>query len=433
MTKPRLAVVMIVRDAQDWLPGCIESVRPVADEIVVGDTGSSDGAASVADSLGARLISVPWQDDFAAARNAVLAGTDADWLLHMDADEALDDRCAAETKRLVREGGADAYEVTLANYTDDPRSWRWIAADPNDPRSRGYSGYVATHIPRLFRNGRGFEYRERIHESITESIEERGGVIAPSNIVIHHYGFASGAKSPEKRAYYRELCARKVRERPKDPKAWHEWGVQLIEGGDSDEGAHALEQALALAPDYAPALMTLANHRLKTGAWDAARDLLERSLRCGLRNGAVEAALAAIDIREGGPETARDRLEAAARHDPQSLLLWLTLARAWDCMGGAEQARAALDRAARLAPNAPMVQDRLAAHADRENGRQALEAGQAKTGLTQLVAAARRDPEDPVIHLLMARGLTLLGAGERAQRTRAFADKLCPGVSARLS
>ena len=63
---------MIVRDEEELLPACLDSLHGVADEIVVVDTGSTDRTEEIARDAGARVFSVPWTDHFAAARNAAL-------------------------------------------------------------------------------------------------------------------------------------------------------------------------------------------------------------------------------------------------------------------------------------------------------------------------------------------------------------------------
>jgi glycosyltransferase involved in cell wall biosynthesis len=80
-----LSVVLIVKNEQDMLPGALESVA-FADEIVVADTGSTDGTADVARRGGARVESIGWEG-FVASRNRVLAEASHEWILVLDADE----------------------------------------------------------------------------------------------------------------------------------------------------------------------------------------------------------------------------------------------------------------------------------------------------------------------------------------------------------
>ena len=167
---PTLSVVMIVKDETRCLAECLDSIRDIADEIVIGDTGSLDDTVAVAHRYAAKVHTVPWRDDFAAARNEVLQHATGDWLLHLDADEVLDPASAARIREIVDNDDADAIEVILANYSDDLRAWRWVPVDPASTMSRGHAGYVAVGLLRLFRNHRGFEYREAVHENITESV-----------------------------------------------------------------------------------------------------------------------------------------------------------------------------------------------------------------------------------------------------------------------
>ena len=82
-----MSVCLIVRDEQARLAGCLSAAHPFAAEVVVCDTGSRDRTAELAAAAGARVITTPWHDDFAAARNHALAACTGDWILSVDADE----------------------------------------------------------------------------------------------------------------------------------------------------------------------------------------------------------------------------------------------------------------------------------------------------------------------------------------------------------
>jgi tetratricopeptide (TPR) repeat protein len=84
---PLLAATLIVKNEVNTLGECLESLRLFADEVVVYDTGSTDGTQDLARKAGARVLQGYWDGDFSRARNAALRMTRATWALIIDADE----------------------------------------------------------------------------------------------------------------------------------------------------------------------------------------------------------------------------------------------------------------------------------------------------------------------------------------------------------
>ena len=72
MRRMPISATLIVRDEAEQLPGCLDSIRDIVDEIVVVDTGSRDASAAIARDAGATVVARPWTDHFAEARNAAL-------------------------------------------------------------------------------------------------------------------------------------------------------------------------------------------------------------------------------------------------------------------------------------------------------------------------------------------------------------------------
>jgi hypothetical protein len=81
---------MIAKNAAATIGKALQALRPAVDELVVVDTGSDDDTVAIARSLGAIVVMHPWQQDFAAARNAALPHCTKDWVLWVDADEYLE-------------------------------------------------------------------------------------------------------------------------------------------------------------------------------------------------------------------------------------------------------------------------------------------------------------------------------------------------------
>ena len=72
-----LSVILIVKNESAVLAQCLDSVAGIADEVVVCDTGSTDDTVAVAQRLGAKVFHIPWENDFARARNASIAHASA--------------------------------------------------------------------------------------------------------------------------------------------------------------------------------------------------------------------------------------------------------------------------------------------------------------------------------------------------------------------
>jgi glycosyltransferase involved in cell wall biosynthesis len=94
----KISACLIVKDEERHLDRCLSSLQGIVDEIVVVDTGSTDGTLEIAQSHGAVIGSFDWCDDFSAARNASLDLATGDWVLWIDADEALTPESASSIR-----------------------------------------------------------------------------------------------------------------------------------------------------------------------------------------------------------------------------------------------------------------------------------------------------------------------------------------------
>ncbi len=427
---PSLSVILIVKNESAVLSQCLESVVGIADEIVVCDTGSNDDTMAIARSHGARVHAIPWENDFAKARNASIALATGDWLLHMDADEVLDPVDARALREIV-DGNtdADAVEVILANYCNDPRAWRWVAVPPGSPLARGYAGYLPVGLLRLFRNYRGIEYREAVHENITASVQERGGRILHSNIVIHHYGYeVSPERRLEKARFYYTLAQEKVKLNPGDAKCFHDLAEQALACGEAEVAEFACRRILAGEALHVAAATTLANICLNRGDLDEAGTLLSTLESGGHSLPHVQTALGAIAVRRGAWEEAEARLTAVRRDAPPAPMATLYLARCLDWRGRGDEA---LDLLRALAGELPMldeVQQRIRGMELRREGEGRFAAGEVQGALRLFVQVLELDPEDALAHNNIGVVLHALGDRQRARASFERALRLAPAL-----
>ncbi len=170
-SRPTISAALIVRNEENYLEGCLASLAGQVDEIVVVDTGSTDGTTRIAESCGAKLLRQPWTDDFSAARNEALDAASGDWILYIDADE-----------RLRLPAG-----VRLSCYLEGkPAAAAFVQFMPK-------SGFTRYRDPRLFLNRPDIRFRGRIHETVIPDVyrlcRTLDLAVIPTDAKIDHLGY----------------------------------------------------------------------------------------------------------------------------------------------------------------------------------------------------------------------------------------------------
>jgi len=182
MKMPSLSVSMIVKNEECFLEECLNSVKNVADEIVIVDTGSTDNTVLIAEKFGAHIFHYEWNSDFSAARNFALSKTTGDWALYIDADEKIAPESIKEIEKIKTSKDKKGYFCTVKSL------------DSGNNRDNSMR-YV-----RLFRNIQGAEFRGKVHEQISASLKENGVELADSDILIIHEGYNISEEEKRKKA-----------------------------------------------------------------------------------------------------------------------------------------------------------------------------------------------------------------------------------------
>ena len=228
-----------MRDEEQALPECLVSVRGAVDEVVVCDTGSSDGTPDAVRRSGGRLVTTGWTDDFAAVRNAALAAVTCDWVLSIDADERL----------VAREPLASIVATATADGFDA------LVVDIAQPVVAGQA-YGYTHrAPRLFRR-QAARWVGRVHEqlvAIDPAHSLRIGAAAGLHLVHHGYGDPEIARRKGARnaaLARRQLAAMQVTGASLDTvsRAMVDLGRSLLAAGDRQGALDAFVEARELGP-----------------------------------------------------------------------------------------------------------------------------------------------------------------------------------------
>ena len=240
--RPTISLCIVARNEEGFIKGCIASASALADEILVLDTGSTDLTRHLAKEAGARIVRARWRDDYARAFEQMRQAARGDWILNLDADEALDPAAHDRVRTLVAAPEADGYLPLIRNYCYQV-TVKWRAADASAPTSLGACGWSPSRTVRLFRNDPRYCYTGAVHHTVAPSVLAAGGSIAPVDIVIHHWGRLRLDQAAVKPAHYGTLTERKVGESPDSGRAWVELGVVLDHQGHLEEALDAFLRA----------------------------------------------------------------------------------------------------------------------------------------------------------------------------------------------
>lgn len=163
LQKSTISACMIVKNEEDLLPNCLNSIVNAVNEVIIVDTGSTDDTANIAKSLGAKVFFHPWNDSFSEARNHCLNYASGDWILQIDADEELEQADIPKLLHAINNPEYDAIIVAIHSMIKD--------------------NIHKFYNTRVFRRGKGF-YKDIVHEQIVTE-----GRRLPTEIRFYHHGY----------------------------------------------------------------------------------------------------------------------------------------------------------------------------------------------------------------------------------------------------
>ncbi|WP_154992574.1 tetratricopeptide repeat-containing glycosyltransferase family 2 protein [Priestia megaterium] len=161
-----ISLCMIVRNEEDSLGRCLESISQLVDEINIIDTGSNDRTKKIAKKYTDRIYDFKWIDDFSAARNYAFTKATKDYILWLDADDILLEKDQAKFLELKMN----------FDYNVDSVTMKYILATDE-------YGNVITSLRRnrLVRRSKGFQWIGFVHEYL-----EVWGNVINSEVAITH-------------------------------------------------------------------------------------------------------------------------------------------------------------------------------------------------------------------------------------------------------
>lgn len=151
--KPKLSVVLATYNEEANLAGCLQSVKNLANEIIVVDGSSTDNTVAIAKKFKAKVFSVPNLPMFHTNKQKAVAKASLPWILQLDADEHVTPELATEIKEIMDNDQAhDGYYLPRKNFF----LTRFLTK----------GGQYPDHVIRLFKNGKGSFPQKSVHEQI---------------------------------------------------------------------------------------------------------------------------------------------------------------------------------------------------------------------------------------------------------------------------
>lgn len=218
-----LSLCMIVRNEEANLAGCIESVKAAMDEIIIVDTGSTDGTKEIARRYTDRVYEFSWQDDFALARNEAFSYAQKPFMMWLDADDRMDAEAVEKLIKLKKSLTADVDAVMMPYHCG-------IGADGKPS--------LIFERERIIRRDSGMRFSGFVHEAIALS-----GNVIHADIPVMHMD-AGKARNPRRNLtiYERHM---------KDgyamtPRDWYYYARELMDCGETERAEQTFARFLTM-------------------------------------------------------------------------------------------------------------------------------------------------------------------------------------------
>lgn len=304
-SKSTVSLCMIVRDNEDTIRPCLESIRPWVDEIIIVDTGSVDRTPEICKEFDVQLHYSTWPDSFAAARNESIQHATGDWVFWMDSDDTITSECGRKLRDLV---DSDHHPGMLG-----------YVMQVHCPGETDGELTVVDHL-KLFRNHQGIEFEFRIHEQLLPSIRRLDGEVAFTDIYVIHSGSshdpAVKAKKIERDLFLLHL---ELAERGEHPFVLFNLGMTHAEALEHDVAIDYLERCIKVSGEQdshtRKAYALLAANLMEVGRLENATKIVEQAMSLYPGDKELTFRLAMLHHDQGNNAEARDRYLECLKDD----------------------------------------------------------------------------------------------------------------------
>ena len=162
----KISLCMIVKNEEDVIGRCLDSVKDIADEIIIVDTGSTDKTKEIVAKYTNKIYDFEWVDDFSKARNFSFSKATKDYILWLDADDVILDADYKKFMELKKRKDKDV-DIYMMKYN-------YIVDENNVPS-------LVQNRARLLKREKNYQWVSPIHEVIIPT-----GNIENTDIAITH-------------------------------------------------------------------------------------------------------------------------------------------------------------------------------------------------------------------------------------------------------
>ena len=239
-----ITACLIVKNEEEFIGQCLESIKRIATQIIVVDTGSDDDTIQIAENYGAQVFHFDWCDDFAAARNFGLEKASGDWVLIIDADEVLTPEGMAGLLEDIQQKNHLGFRIRC-NHLE---------------KTGGNKGYQPMadawhYIPRLVRNAPGLHFVGIIHEQIFSSVTVRAEdwqmETGFGHTEFHHFGYDPDTKIKRNKSKRNiTLLEKALEDSPDEPTLLMSYALDLYNRGDVEAALEKTQASYDIVSGY---------------------------------------------------------------------------------------------------------------------------------------------------------------------------------------
>lgn len=222
-----LSVCLIVKNEEDVIEKCLNSLTPFADEICVYDTGSTDNTVNLCKAIDkVKVVEGEWRNDFAWARNQSFQMATCDYIMWVDADDVVAPECQEYLKKFKEDG--------MSNWDQIYIMYRYHVDENNQDKLHFYRERILKRILYPIWNGR---IHETCHLTATQDIKST--YIPVTDCYVSHYKCKDAGD--RNLNIFRDMDQKNEIYRGRD---WFYYGNELFEHNLFDEALEKYKRAL---------------------------------------------------------------------------------------------------------------------------------------------------------------------------------------------